>query len=87
MVIYVSLKAVGMTSVTTPVILLVNDTLVDSPMVNLCPYKVKLPVLISVEEIFYNNGLFSSLIKVNQQLSPEDEQFVGMINLLSTVTT
>lgn len=76
----------GVTSVITPVILFVRDTLVVLPIVNLWPVKVRLPVLIAVEEIFYNNGLFYSLIKVNQQLY-EAEQFVGIINLLSTVIT
>jgi hypothetical protein len=56
------------------------------PRVNLKPVNVILPVVIKVEEIFCNTGLVSSVLKVNQQFY-KIEQFVGIINLLSTVIT
>ncbi len=86
MVISVAVKALGVTSVTIPVILFVNETFVEVPTVNLSPVKVKLPVVIAVDERLVKTGLMSYAKNVNQQLS-EAEQFVVIINLLSTVIT
>lgn len=52
MVIDESLNEVGITSVITPEILFVSETVVVFPRVNPCPVSVRLPVVIAVEEIF-----------------------------------
>ena len=86
MLIEVSLDEVGATSTTFPVSLFVSDTLIEVPMLNLCPVRVKLPEVKAVDERLSKNGLADWSTNVNQQFCPL-LQLVGMINLLSTVTT
>lgn len=83
----VELKNVGVTYTTVPVTWLVSETVVELPKSNLLPVNVMLPVVMEFDDMLYNNGLLSESMKENQQLEVGDVQFVGIINLLSTVTT
>lgn len=86
-VIEVAFELVGLTAVTVPVILLVNDTFADVPMSNLWPVRVKDPVETAIDDKDSRSGLLASSKNVKLHVVDGRVQFVGMINLLSTVTT
>ncbi len=67
MVICVPFEKVGITSVNYPVILLVNETFIEVPTLNLLPFKVKLPEVKDVDDMLSIIGLTSVSIKLNQQ--------------------